>query len=48
METASWNELIEDEDFDAFLDQVEPDTNLEQHCCGNCMSCLGMSWRDFF
>ena len=32
---------------DTDLEQDEDDTNLEKHCCGNCMDCLGLSWRDF-
>ena len=38
---------LEDE-VDADLEHDEDDTDLEQiHCCGNCMDCLGLSWRDF-
>jgi hypothetical protein len=38
---------LEDEEDDTDLEQDEDDTNLEQDCCGNCMDCLGLSWRDF-
>ena len=38
---------LEDE-VDADLEHDEDDTDLEQiHFCGNCMDCLGLSWRDF-
>jgi len=41
---------------DADLEQEDDDTESEQepsYCCarspcGNCMDCLGMSWRDFY
>lgn len=35
------------------VDGVEPEYDEEDSCCckrspcGNCMECLGMSWRDF-
>ena len=40
---------IEPEDYDdeTDVDYDEDETETEQHCCGNCMDCLGMSWRDF-
>lgn len=40
---------IEPEDYDdeTNVDYDEDETETEKHCCGNCMDCLGMSWRDF-
>jgi len=48
----SWQgkDLVEEEDED-----FDPDEDEEEECscccernpCGNCMDCLGMSWRDF-
>lgn len=38
---------IEEEDHDTNLYQDKDDANLEQHCCGSCMDCLGLSWSDF-
>lgn len=37
---------IEEDDTDLHQDEVAPE--LEQHYCGNCMDCLGMSWHDFY
>jgi hypothetical protein len=37
-----------DQDIDTDLDLGDDDTRVEQErCCGNCMDCLGLSWRDF-
>jgi len=39
---------LDDDEVDTDLEHDEDDTNMEQiHCCGNCMDCLGLSWRDF-
>ena len=29
------------------MDLVEEDAEERGNCCGRCMECLGMSWRDF-
>ena len=33
------------EEYNAYSDEREP--KKEEHNCGNCMDCLGLSWRDF-
>lgn len=38
---------LDDDEVDTDLEHDEDDINVEQHCCGNCMDCLGLSWRDF-
>jgi hypothetical protein len=39
---------LEDMEANADLEHDEDDANVEkEHCCGNCMDCLGLSWRDF-
>ena len=39
---------IEIKEVDTDLSHEEVDTDLKPHYCGNCMKCLGMSWRDFY
>jgi hypothetical protein len=36
----------DDDYFDCHEDREEPEEEYGCHC-GNCMDCLGMSWRDF-
>lgn len=41
------------DEIDYFEDDIDlchddDDTIKEQHCCSECMDCLGLSWRDFF
>ncbi len=35
----------EDVDIDYCQDDI--DINFEPQCCGRCMNCLGLSWKDF-
>lgn len=35
----------EEEDYEETLDDDYIEE--EEHCCGECMDCLGLSWRDF-
>lgn len=32
------------DEYEDYLDEVE---TKEKHYCGNCMDCLGLSWKDF-
>jgi hypothetical protein len=43
-----WADHIPDDD-DTYLEHDEDDTEMEQEegCCSGCMSCLGLSERDF-
>ncbi len=38
-------DAYQDDDHDDCHD--DSDEEPEAHCCGNCMDCLGLSWRDF-
>ena len=40
----------EDEDEEIFETEDEEESRgcSSKNSCGNCMDCLGMSWRDFF
>lgn len=43
-ELDDWQRKLEEEEEEIDCEE-EP---VEPHNCGNCMDCLGMSWRDFF
>lgn len=43
IEDMKYEELSDE--YDAYLDERE---NKEEHSCGNCMPCLGLSWKDFY
>lgn len=46
-ELLSMHGIESDDEVNIDSDHDENNTDLDQHCCGNCMDCLGLSWRDF-
>lgn len=57
MTTAYWNQWshaeimsmhgVELDDIEEEQEEIEIDVEEEQRCCSGCMSCLGLSIRDF-
>jgi hypothetical protein len=40
-------EIMDEDHDDTDLSHDENAIISEQHCCGACMDCLGLSWKDF-